>query len=410
MFLINLYNFLFGSVIIKISGDKPERFLNALISLRIKFWDIKKIQDNHGNAALIFKTSARFAHEPTLREIAKRTRAQYNIIKKSGLRYFLERHKNRLGLYAGITAGIILIYASTFFIWEVKIIKSDYPDDTEIIELLQKLGVKNGARIKDIEPSEIQSLAILANPDIAWLAVNIKGTIANIEIKYREPAVEIVDTESPANIIAAKSGKIIYFDVYEGTPVVLIDDTVQKGELMISGEIESQVLGVRITHAAGKILAETSRTIELKIPLRTARKEYTGHTVRKNKLNIFGRNVNLYLRGGTSMRKYDKIRYTENVTLFGGINLPMRIFSVDYLEFEEPEIIISEEEAEKIAYAKIEQIIAGKFDKDENIIEITGKTYEGKLAGDYYYIICLVDLIENIAQEARLETEPEADG
>ena len=150
MFLINLYNFLFGAVIIKITGDKPERFLNALINLQIKFWDIKRIQDNHGNDALIFKTSARFAHEPMLKEIAKKTRAQCEIIKKTGLRYFLERHKNRLGLYTGIIAGLALIYASTFFIWEVKIIKSDYPDNNEIIELLEKLGVKNGARIKNI--------------------------------------------------------------------------------------------------------------------------------------------------------------------------------------------------------------------------------------------------------------------
>lgn len=407
MFFINLYNFLFGAVIIKITGDKPERFFNALINLQIKFWDVKQTQDIHGNHALIFTTSSRFARELMLKKIAAQTRTQCEIIDKTGLRWFLDRHKHRLGLYSGIIAGLILIYMSTFFIWEVKITKSDYPNNIEVIELLEKLGVKNGAYIKSIKPSMIQSQAILSNPNISWLSVNIKGTIANVEIKYREPMIEIVDTETPANIIASKSGKIIYIDAYEGTPIVQLNDSIQKGGLMISGAIDSKVLGMRITHAAGKVLAETSRTIELKIPLKTVKKEYTGNTEIKNKLNIFGRNVNLYLSGKTSMDKYDKIKNTANVTLFDRIILPMKILSIEYLEFEERESMISEAEAEQIALAKIDEIIAEKFEGDEKIIEITDKSYEGELSGDYYYVKCVVDCIENIAEEALISTNLE---
>ena len=404
MFLIKLYNYIFGYVIIKITVDKPEKFINAIINLNIRFRDIKRIQDKHGNDALIIKIGARFAHEPALAQVAKDTRTRCEIIKRVGVRYFLERHKNRLGLYTGILTGLILIYGSTFFIWEVKIIKSDYPADHEIIEMLEKMGVKNGARIKNIEPSEIQARAILARPDISWLAVNIKGTIANIEIKYREPAVEIVDTESPANIIASKSGKIIYLDVYEGTPVVLLDDTVKKGELIISGEIESQVLGVRVTHAAGKILAETSRVLEIKVPLDIIKKEYTGSVSRKNKLNIFGKSVNLYLTGRTGAEKYDRIKSSSDVSLFGRVKLPMKIMRTEYLEYKMSELSLSEAEAEQIALDKIEQIIAERFEADENIIEITGRSYEGKLVSsedgvEYFHAVSVVDLIENIAQE-----------
>ena len=404
MFLIKLYNFLFGTVIIKITGDRPERFISALINLQMQFWNIKKLEN-----AMLFTTSSKFANEHVLKEIAKNTRTQCEITKKIGLRWFLGRHKYRLGLYAGIITGLAMIYASTFFIWEVRITQSDYPSDSEIIELLAKLGVRNGAYIRHIEPSEIQSQAILANPNISWLAVNIKGTIANIEVKFLEPPIEIVDTETPANIIASKSGTIIYIDVYEGTQIVQLNDSVQKGELMISGAIDSQVLGIRLTHAAGRVLAETSRTIEIKIPLRNTRKEHTGHSVSRNKLNIFGRNVNLYVRGGTSIEKYDRIRSAENIALFGRIILPMRILRTEYIEFEEREVIISESEAEQAALAKLEQIIAERFEGNENIIEILSKSYTGEFLDDYYYLTCIVYLIENIAEEAFLSADFEVE-
>ena len=409
MFIINLYNFLFGTVIIKITGDKPERFISALINLQIKFWNIKKIRGGDGKYEILFTTSSKFAHEAMLNEIAKKTRTQCEIIKKTGVRRILELHKYRLGLYTGILTGLALIYASTFFIWEVRVTVSDYPDNREIIELLAKLGVRNGAFIRNIEPSEIQSQAILANPNISWLAVNIRGTVANIEVKYLEPQPEIIDTETPGNIIASQSGRIIYIDVYEGEQIVNIDDSVQKGELMISGAIDSQVLGVRLTHAAGRILAETSRTIEIRIPLRNTRKEHTGNTVSRNKLNIFGRNVNLYLRSGTSMDKYDRIRSAENVTLFGRIELPMKILRTEYFEFEMREVIMSQEEAEQAALAKLEEIIAEKFDGDENIIEILSRSHSGKFTNGYYFLTCIVYLIENIAEESFLSTNFETE-
>jgi hypothetical protein len=145
----------------------------------------------------------------------------------------------------------------------------------------------------------------------------------------------------------------------------------------------------------------------VKIPLRTVQKEHTGLTVRKNKLNIFGRNVNLYLSGRTPMEKYDRIRSAENLTMFGRIILPMKILSTEYIEFEEREVMLSEEEAEQIAFAKINQIIAEKFDNDENIIEITGKSYAGEIYDGYYYLICVVDCIENIAKEMPLSANSE---
>lgn len=395
MFLINLYNYIFGYVTVRIKGAKPERFINFLMNCRIKFWDIEKISESE----LIFKTASRYAGKYTLEQIAAKTHTECEIVSKKGVKFFLERHKYRLGIYTGVITGIILIYISTFFIWDIKIIRSDYRDDTEILELLEKLGCKNGSYIPKLNASELQTKAILAKPDISWIAVNIKGTVAYVEVKKREEPVEITDRTSPVNIVASKAGKITYIEAYEGDPATEAENTVQKGDLLISGAVESKVSGMLIKHAAGKVLAETSRIIEIKIPLKSVMKEYNGHKITKNTLNVFGRNIRLYVSGKISMRQYDRIKTTDSLTLFDAVVLPMKIISYAYTEFTTKEVYIDEETAKEIAIAKINGIIENKFGNDENITEIKRGNYTGEITDGYYYMKCEIECVENIAKE-----------
>jgi len=401
MFLISLYNFLFGYVTVRIKGAKPERFINMLMNLRIKFWGMEKISEYE----LSFKTASRYARKYIFDEIAGKTHTEYEIASKKGIKYLLERHKYRLGIYTGVIAGIILIYMSTFYIWDIKIIKSDYPNSGEIIELLDSLGCKNGAYIPKIDPFDLQTRAILANKNISWIAVNIKGTVAYVEVKKREEPVAIVDRTTPANVVASKSGKIIYIDAYDGTKSAILNNTVQKGDLLISGAVKSEALGVRIKHAAGKVLAETYRTIEVKIPLKSTEKDYTGNKTEKNTLDVFGENINLYLNNKISMGKYDKIKKTENLTLFNTIVLPIKISTSTYVEFQKKERNINEETAKVLAISKINGIIESRFENDKDIVEIKSKNFsEGEMKDGYYYMECEVECIENIAKEVPFNT------
>ena len=400
MFFIKLYHFIFGYVTVKISGVKPEKFINMLMNIRIKFWGIEKVSDG-----LCVKIPSRYAKQTTFGKIAGKTNTEYKIISKNGFKFFLERRKYRLGLYLGTAIGVMLIYASTFFIWEVTISKSDYHNNDEIIEILEKLGCKTGVLKKSLNLSDIQSRAVLASDGkITWIAVNLKGTVANIEIKRREPAAEIIDQTTPVNIIASKSGKIIYIDAYEGEQIAEDENSVQKGDLLISGALDSERLGMRIKHASGKILAETTRTIEMILPIVSSEKYYTGKTANKYSLNILGKNINLYIKNDISFEKYDKIKNTENIVLFNAVVLPIKISTAVHREFTEKNIKLDENKAKDIAISKINCIIDNSFGNDENIVEIKSKSYEGEITDEYYYIKCTVDCIENIAKEMPFDT------
>lgn len=408
MFLIKLYHFIFGYATLKITGIKPEKFINMIMNMGIKFWGIEKTADG-----LRIKIPSRYAKEAMFSEIANKTNTKCEIILKKGVRYLLERHKYRLGIYLGAVIGIALIYISTFFIWDVKVVKSDYENNGEVVEMLEKLGCKNGAFIKNINVIELQNRAVLnSDGKITWIAVNIKGTVAYIEIKKRKPPEKINDQTTPVNIIASKTGKIIYIDTYDGQQVVEKDTTVQKGDLLISGAVNSEMLGMRIEHASGKVLAETIRIIEVIIPLDSTKKNYTGNETGKTSLNIFGKNINLYLKSSVSYDKYDKIKNITNLTLFDSIVLPIKVSNSVYKEFELKNIKIDENTAKDIAISKINCIIDSMFGGDENIVEIKSKNYEGELYNEnehdknksYYYMKCTVDCVENIAEEMPFNT------
>ena len=405
MFFIKLYNFIFGYVILKINGDKPEKFINMLMTMRIKFWDIEK-PPNLSNE-LRLKIASRYASsKEILGKMAEKSNTQCEIIHENGIKYFLINHKYRLGIYVGVLIGAAIVYTSTFFIWEVKITNSDYPNEEEIIQILEQFGCKNGAYIPKLNVTEIQNRVILANNKILWIAINIKGTVANIEIRRREEPVKIIDKDTPTNIIASKTGKIISIEAYDGTKTAVQGDTVEKGDLLISGAIESSVVGMRIKHAMGKVMAETIRIIEVKIPLNITKKDYTGTVINKNSLNILGKNVNLYFNSGNFMLKYDRIEKTENLKLFNAVVLPIRIKTVTYQEFVNTSVILDETEARIIAIAKINDIIEREF-KD---IKIESIEYEEILHdGTDYYLQCKLDCIEDIAQEVPFISNIETD-
>ena len=395
MFFIKLYNFIFGYVVLKINGEKPERFINMLMMLRIKFWGIEKLPDIN-NELHVNIASRHVLSKENLNKIAQRANTSCEIIKENGLRYFLLRHKSRLGIYVGILLGAAIIYASTFFIWEVKITNSDYPNNGEIIRLLEQYGCKNGVYIPGLNISETEQKILLASNKILWIAINIKGTVANIEVRRRDEPVKIIDKGTPTNIVASKTGKILSVEAYEGTKIAVQDATVEKGDLLISGAIESNVVGMRIKHASGKVMAETVRVIEVKIPLNIAQKEYTGAEINKNSLNILGKNVNLYLNSGNSMEMYDKIEIMEDFKLFDVIILPVKVTMVTYREFIKKSLTLDELEAKVIAMAKIDDIIEREF-KD---IKIESREYEEIINDDgNYYLQCKLNCIEDIAHE-----------
>ena len=61
------------------------------------------------------------------------------------------------------------------------------------------------------------------SPNIAWISVNVKGSVAYVEVREYKPG-GAEESKEPANVIAATGGKITQVSVFRGRAAVKIGD------------------------------------------------------------------------------------------------------------------------------------------------------------------------------------------
>jgi len=104
MFILRILNFLIGHVVLLVTGQAVEKFINMAASRGIFLWDIKMLEENK----IILKV--RLSAVKPLRHIARKTGCRFRIEKRSGLPFFLVRLSRRKALVAGCFLCMAIIY------------------------------------------------------------------------------------------------------------------------------------------------------------------------------------------------------------------------------------------------------------------------------------------------------------
>lgn len=108
--------------------------------------------------------------------------------------------------------------------------------------------------------------------------------------------------------------------IQDGQTMVLVNTAVKSGDLLVSGIIDSNVLGMRYAHACGEVLATTWYKEEIEIPLKYTKKSLTGKTKSKRTLNIFSLSLRLFLNENPPYKHYISREFNREYSL------PLEIF------------------------------------------------------------------------------------
>lgn len=84
---------------------------------------------------------------------------------------------------------------------------------------------------------------LLALPEVSWLAVNVRGCVAHVQVVERHRPPEAADRSTVTNIVARRAGLITKVEALEGQAMVLPGATVTEGQLLISGVSETEHIG-----------------------------------------------------------------------------------------------------------------------------------------------------------------------
>lgn len=395
MLFVYLLRFLKGIVGFTLTGGFIERFLNLCTRAGLPVFNTVRRPDS-----LSACTTARSYRQ--MRPIAKKTGVRMRLAYKRGLPFILQRYHKRVGLLAGAVFFALFLGVMSRFIWSIEITGNENLSEGYILENLARCGIHERAYIGSIDTLSAERQMMVITPELSFIAINLRACTAQVQLGERELPPEMIDTADPCNIIAARAGRIVEMEVYDGTPAVKVGDGVREGELIVSGYME----GLRVkrgyaVHARARVIAEFEQEVHIEIPLHEQLREPVGETKTKRSLQLFGLRIPLYLSGAPKGPCDLTTRTVQPVVL--GLRLPLQIVAESYQPVAVQTIKRSEEQAREQAQKELWQ-----YQQDfSSIGEVMGKTASGKLSGERYVLDAVFTMRQDIARQKPFTVQEE---
>jgi similar to stage IV sporulation protein len=225
-----LISFFTGYVEVLIQGPHLEKMINFTTNSGLYIWEIRRLDPE------TIQVKMRAHGFLRIREMARRSGSMVRIERKKGWPFIMRKLAQRKAFVLGAFLFLaVLLYLSTF-VFFIIIEGFTGRDRERLITLLHKNGLRPGVSRNDLlkQKSFIERSAIIGTPNAVWLAITIRGIVAEVKVTPRRTASEKVVT---GDIVAGRSGIISKLVVVRGVPVVKEGDSVARGDLLISGVI-----------------------------------------------------------------------------------------------------------------------------------------------------------------------------
>ncbi len=312
---------------------------------------------------------------------------------RRGMPALVYRYRRRWGIFVGAFVFLFVILFSGQLIWDVRVVGNVNLSEEEVEEVLEECGLSVGMPWRDIETPVIETRALIASEDIAWISINLLGSIAEVRIIEDKPIPD-EDKYFVADIVAERGGVIEWLEDTRGFEVAEIGQRVEAGDVIISGTYPAEEdMGARYTVAHGRVYARTERDFSVSIPLRYEHKEYTGREKVEKYFIFFKKEVKFFTNSGNLYEECDTIDTVEYIELPHGISLPFGVRTVRYAEYGRALSSRSEEGAVELALYTLRCQMEGEVPEGM----LLSKTLSATLTDTEYTLHCHAEYIEDIA-------------
>jgi similar to stage IV sporulation protein len=379
--LLKILRFLFGYVKVEIYGYAPERFMNLLIYHEIIVWDVEYSQQGYR-----FYTGRR--NLMNMKPYLAKTNMKVKILEKKGLPFILKRYKKRFMFLAGfILAGMILFILS-LFVWEIKVVGEDNLVAENVIKQIEENYVALGTMKSSVNCSELEENLRKDFDEISWVSCELKGTVLTVYLEEGIAPAKTEQEETAGDVVALKDGVITKMITRTGTPVVKVEDSVKKGDILISGTIyiyddNNEVLETNYIAADGDVYGTTTYSYEDYVELQYYEKNYDEKS--KKQLTLFFMNycITPYV---PKMNTEDYDTYTEihKAKIFDDFYLPFGYKVIERTSYQLEKKERTKKEGEKMLNERLKKKINNFKEKGVEIIknDVTIREADGKLVAE----------------------------
>ena len=309
---------------------------------------------------------------------------RYNIIKNKIL------SKHLIGIITFLLILIILTVSKNF-IREIQFENKNYYSQEIYDEVVSHLVKKGPFYVLDDNISNISQELRNKFPEFAWLGLTRYSSkiIINVE-KQDVPIKQQEDLSITGDLIASKDAIITDIIVNRGIVLVMKNQSVKKGDVLVSGNLRynnDPSDKTNLVKSKGIIIGNTIGLEKIKVPIKTSSLEYSGKIINKKYVEFLGSLI------GKTPKTFD-IYKTDKQDVFNLFNF-FKIINLTYYEL--VEVINEYDEKSASEYAKtlikkdLEQNRVSPLERVEsiNIVDIT-------LEDGYYIVSMIVKRYQNI--------------
>lgn len=382
--------FLQGYLVLEISGAAPGWALNRLTKERVGFWDIHWIDDFTVQICVRRQDLAR------AEKAIGAAMCEGRCVRAIGLRQSVGGILRRPVLLLMLLLTAVAITVIPNFILFYSVTGNETVPDQVILRELESLGIGFGIYGPNIKPQWIKDHMLNTLPQLQWITVTQNGCRAEVVVRERPVSPEPENRKGFANVIATQSGIITEQSVLAGQALHKVGDTVQEGELLVSGIVDLERV-YAIENAQAEIYAKTWRTQQTLIPLDYQEKHYSDASWKCIWLLLGEKRIKIFGNSGISTVSCDKMIETKKLSLPGGLEFPAALVIETFTPYETTTAGLTESTAQMLLSSYVEQtaqkqMIAG---------EILHRTYDLTAENGCYSLSSILECHEMIAMSVK---------
>ena len=389
-------NFLQGHVTVQVESPYPERVVNLCAVHQIPFWDLRWLD------AGTFRISTTRRGLRQLRQAVEGVDCAITSGRERGAPILLGRFRRHYVLLAGFVLFLALLFGGNLFIWEFRVTGNDMVPDEVILRTLEEYGITVGSVGLNIDQEAMRNHVLLELPDISWLAVNVKGCVAHVQVVERQRPPQMIRDDEISNVVASRTGLVTQIDALDGKEQVAVGETVVKGQLLISGVADSAQTGMRLMHSLGQVWARTWYELSVLVPLETEGRGEQESSVTRVALDLGKHRIKIYGKGSMVGSDCDKITQYYPLTLPGGFRLPITLVTERTVRYSTTEAERTEAQARSEGETTLLQLLEQQMTEGGTVEQTK---FSAARQGSYLLVTLKAECLEQIGEQVLLPTQ-----
>lgn len=273
-------------VLIKVTGKNISLFIRKLLINNITYDKLKKI--NHKEIYI------KISYDNYLKLIKFKTIYKIEVIKLYGKVKYKSIIKKNKSHIISIILSLILLYIMSTTCFKINVVHNNKKLRSLVLDELKVNGIGKYKLIPSYNKRvKIINKIIKENKnEIEWMEIERRGSILLVKLTERKinKKEEVCENR---HIIAKKSGIIKKISASHGDIVKGVNDYVQKGDIIISGNIIKDETIKKSLCAKGVVYAETWYTVSVSYPLYYEEINYLNEIKNNYIITIFDKKISL---------------------------------------------------------------------------------------------------------------------